>query len=490
MSSSSNGAPPRPGSARLSVLVGLLAAATMPAAIVATRWSRDYELMDAGFAIPLAALLGLLAVALARRARSRLAPTLGHPRGTRTARLGRILGLLGFLLALTGAGSLAVYWILSLVETYDPIGHGGYHGAVFEIGNSLREARLRRHIDFSDAEHGTKIRGKYLRALEDERFELLPSHTYIKGFLRSYAEYLGLDGQLYVDEYNSRFVIGEEDAPVPGAARAGGQGAPSDRRESNIVLLALTAIALVTALVIVAWRFGGPEDEPVHGLTTSAKEQRPAVQVPQAAGTARVELRATRGDSYLLVKQGSAPRRDPLPGDARAGPEAALRRAGPLGPARVAAERARPPQRQPGAPAGSRQGAGRLRDREEDLRGRRGLSSANGRRPRAVIVVTGSELVRGERTDLNGPFLARSLLALGVEPSRIHVVGDDPAELEAAVRRSGRERRSRRHLGRARPDARRPHGRDRRARSQGWRFASTRSWRRRSRASRGWSPSG
>ena len=102
---------------------------------------------------------------------------------------------------------------------------------VFEIGNSLREARLRRHIEFADAEHGTKIRGKYLRALEDERFELLPSHTYIKGFLRSYAEYLGLDGQLYVDEYNSRYVIGEEDAPirsprrVPAAKRGAATGA-------------------------------------------------------------------------------------------------------------------------------------------------------------------------------------------------------------------------------------------------------------------------
>ena len=61
------------------------------------------------------------------------------------------------------------------------------------------------------------------------------------------------------------------------------------------------------------------------------------------------------------------------------------------------------------------------------------MTGANGARPRAVIVVTGSELVRGERTDLNGPFLARSLLALGVEPTRIHVVGDDAAELEAAV---------------------------------------------------------
>jgi nicotinamide-nucleotide amidase len=56
------------------------------------------------------------------------------------------------------------------------------------------------------------------------------------------------------------------------------------------------------------------------------------------------------------------------------------------------------------------------------------------RRPRAAIVVTGSELVRGERTDLNGPFLARSLLALGLEPARIHVVGDDPEELERTLR--------------------------------------------------------
>ena len=114
---SSNGGPPRPGSARVSVLVGLLAVATLPTAVVATRWSREYDLLQAGFAIPVGAALGLLAVALARRARSRLAPTLGHPTGTRTARLGRFLGLLGFLLALTAADSLAVYWVLSIVET-------------------------------------------------------------------------------------------------------------------------------------------------------------------------------------------------------------------------------------------------------------------------------------------------------------------------------------------------------------------------------------
>ena len=55
-------------------------------------------------------------------------------------------------------------------------------------------------------------------------------------------------------------------------------------------------------------------------------------------------------------------------------------------------------------------------------------------RPRAVVVVTGSELVRGERTDRNGPFLAAEALRHGLEPARITIVGDNPAELEAALR--------------------------------------------------------
>jgi len=54
-------------------------------------------------------------------------------------------------------------------------------------------------------------------------------------------------------------------------------------------------------------------------------------------------------------------------------------------------------------------------------------------RPRGVVVVTGSELVRGERTDRNGPFLASEFLRLGLEPARIEIVGDDAGELEAAL---------------------------------------------------------
>jgi len=173
---------------------------------------------------------------------------------------------------------------------------------VFEIGTSLREARLRRQIDFAEAEYGTKIRSKYLRALEDERFELLPSHTYIKGFLRSYAEYLGLDGQLYVDEYNSRYVVGEEDAPVRVARRVpAARARRADRRESRLVVLALLGIAVVTSLLIAAWRFGSPEETPVHGVNTN-----PRPSVPVASGQARLELRATKGDSYLIIRSRSA----------------------------------------------------------------------------------------------------------------------------------------------------------------------------------------
>jgi hypothetical protein len=113
---SANGGPPRPGSARASVLAGLVAVAILPAAIAATRWSRQYELLHAAFAIPVALVLGALAVSLSRRARSRLGPTLGRPRGARTARLGRLLGILGLLLALTAAGSVGIYALLSVVS--------------------------------------------------------------------------------------------------------------------------------------------------------------------------------------------------------------------------------------------------------------------------------------------------------------------------------------------------------------------------------------
>ena len=62
-----------------------------------------------------------------------------------------------------------------------------------EIGETLRETRMRRRIDMTEVEAATKIRAKYLRALENEEWDLLPGPTFVKTFLRTYAEYLELD---------------------------------------------------------------------------------------------------------------------------------------------------------------------------------------------------------------------------------------------------------------------------------------------------------
>jgi cytoskeletal protein RodZ len=70
-----------------------------------------------------------------------------------------------------------------------------------EIGTTLREARMRAKLDMNQVESATKIRAKYLRALENEEWDLLPGSTYVKSFLRTYAEYLGLDVTLLIEEY-------------------------------------------------------------------------------------------------------------------------------------------------------------------------------------------------------------------------------------------------------------------------------------------------
>jgi hypothetical protein len=69
------------------------------------------------------------------------------------------------------------------------------------IGEVLKRARSRQKIDIQTVEEQTKIRTKYLRALENEEWEVLPGHPYAKGFLRTYAQFLGLDGDALVDEY-------------------------------------------------------------------------------------------------------------------------------------------------------------------------------------------------------------------------------------------------------------------------------------------------
>ena len=178
---------------------------------------------------------------------------------------------------------------------------------MFEIGASLREARIRQDLDFPEIETGTKIRGKYVQALEEERFDVLPGETYIKGFLRTYAEYLGLDGQLYVDEFNSRYVAPEELQTI--RARRTAQARSHRRMQGGVLIAALVGIAVVTALVIVAWTSGSPPDQPLAGIspnsTTTKQRHKPRSAV--SALRAKITLRAVRGNASLIAVHKGGP---------------------------------------------------------------------------------------------------------------------------------------------------------------------------------------
>jgi len=113
--SSSNGARSGPESGWGSLLAGLASVATLPLAIYLTRFSDSYELLHAGFAIPLAAALGFVAVRLARGARRRRSLLLADARPARTVRAGGVLGLLGLCLAASALVALGVYGLLEYV---------------------------------------------------------------------------------------------------------------------------------------------------------------------------------------------------------------------------------------------------------------------------------------------------------------------------------------------------------------------------------------
>ena len=81
----------------------------------------------------------------------------------------------------------------------------GGPGAMADIGATLREARMRAKIDINEVETRTKIRAKYLRAIENEEWGLLPGDVYVKSFLRTYSEYLGLDSRQLIDDYKRRY---------------------------------------------------------------------------------------------------------------------------------------------------------------------------------------------------------------------------------------------------------------------------------------------
>jgi ammonia channel protein AmtB len=111
-------APRSSGAEWASVVVGLMSVLTIPVAVYVTRYVESYDLIDAGYAVPVGGVLGLAAVALSRRARKETAVRLGRGPQDGAARAGSLLAIAGICIALAGVVSLAVYGLLEYAGSH------------------------------------------------------------------------------------------------------------------------------------------------------------------------------------------------------------------------------------------------------------------------------------------------------------------------------------------------------------------------------------
>jgi cytoskeleton protein RodZ len=134
-----------------------------------------------------------------------------------------------------------------------------------EIGDQLRETRMRNRIDISEVEAATKIRAKYLRALENEEWDLLPGPTFVKTFLRTYADYLGLDARNLVEQYRARY---ERPSAQELAPFGPGMGTRRKRPRRPVVAPWMLVLAGILALVVALYFLGRwGDDEPEREAT-------------------------------------------------------------------------------------------------------------------------------------------------------------------------------------------------------------------------------
>jgi cytoskeleton protein RodZ len=179
---------------------------------------------------------------------------------------------------------------------------------MLEIGTTLQDARTRKGWALADAAEATRIRVKFLAALEGERFGELPAEVYARGFLRTYAEFLGLDGDLFVSELNARIEASRPPPPPP----------PPEPRFAMPTLdgrawALLGACALLVLVALLGWHRGSkpaqptspPAKEPVAAAATT--DLTPAPRRPARTGRliAHLTLVAARGDCWLSVHQSS-----------------------------------------------------------------------------------------------------------------------------------------------------------------------------------------
>jgi cytoskeleton protein RodZ len=173
---------------------------------------------------------------------------------------------------------------------------------------------MRQKIDIAEVEAATKIRAKYLRALENEEFSLLPGNTFVKTFLRTYAEYLGLDSQLLVEEYRVDYEPRGENELQPMVSRPSrraerrrprpARGPPGPGTAIIVVAVAILAILLVLGLTGGSGGGGGGKTSTTAKQATNKKHRKkkhkPPPPKPQSV---RLKIVPT-GLTYLCVDRG------------------------------------------------------------------------------------------------------------------------------------------------------------------------------------------
>ena len=169
------------------------------------------------------------------------------------------------------------------------------------VGSVLREARNRREIELSEVEAATRIRVRFLRAIENEEWDALPGGVYTRGFIRTYAAFLGLDGERLADDYRREVEgtrgergLDPELAPIAASTASGSTGG----RHSlpRLGWFALPALLLIAAIVLPALLDGGgdegaPGREPARAASSGGEAPQPA-KATAGAGSVAVRLSA------------------------------------------------------------------------------------------------------------------------------------------------------------------------------------------------------
>ena len=310
---------------------------------------------------------------------------------------------------------------------------------------------MRRRIDMTEVEAATKIRAKYLRALENEEWDLLPGPTFVKTFLRTYAEYLELDPRMLVEEYRQRYERPSTQDLTPFGPGMGGSRRRRQRPRRSLGAAhrrALRRRAAARRALPARRRLGRrrPRSEAPPVASPTADRHRDARPRPRSRRRRRRRRRRPRAPSLRLTAKSARVYVCLVDATGKAVVNGEYLEPGKstrtfrsqrfrmnLGNSEVTLRVGRQ------ALFG---GQHRQADRLRGAAGEEAHAAVGGRAPetavchmsvRAGIIVTGTEVLSGIIRDANGPWLSEALRARGVVVSHIVVVGDRPDDLRGAL---------------------------------------------------------